>query len=93
MGQTTRSQGISFTYEMWEKIDERCEALKCGRSQYFQMLVEKDLKDTPEIFAHKRDGRWHFFPEAEALPQAAETGGSYGKQASRRTKKLPLPPG
>lgn len=91
MGQTTRSQGISFTYEMWEKIDERCAALKCGRSQYFQMLVEKDLKDSPDIFAHKRDGKWHFFPETEALAQAAEAAGGYGK-AVRRTKKSPLPP-
>ncbi len=63
MGQTTRSQGISFTHEMWDQIEQRCEALRCGRSKYFQMLVEADLRVRPEIHAHKSDGKWHFFPE------------------------------
>jgi len=63
MGQTTRSQGISFTHEMWAQIEQRCEALRCGRSKYFQMLVEADLRARPEIHAHKSDGKWHFFPE------------------------------
>jgi hypothetical protein len=63
MGQTTRSQGISFTYEMWEKIEARCRELKFGRSQYFQMLAEWDLQFRPEIHAHKADGKWHLYPE------------------------------
>jgi hypothetical protein len=63
MGQTTRSQGISFTHEMWAQIEQRCEDLRCGRSKYFQMLVEADLRARPEIHAHKSDGKWHFFPE------------------------------
>jgi hypothetical protein len=63
MGQTTRSQGISFTHEMWERIEARCRSLKFGRSQYFQMLVEWDLHFLPEIHAHKSDGKWHLYPE------------------------------
>ena len=88
MGQTTRSQGISFTYEMWSRIDARCDELKCGRSQYFQMLVESDLRLMPDIHAHKRDGKWHFFPESEleSLPKAAEPEGKYGKTTHRRSK-------
>ena len=66
MGQTTRSQGISFTHEMWSRIDERCKDLKFGRSQYFQMLVEWDLRFLPDIHAHKSDGKWHLYPETEA---------------------------
>jgi hypothetical protein len=66
MGQTTRSQGISFTHEMWARIDERCQDLKFGRSQYFQMLVEWDLRFLPDIHAHKSDGKWHLYPETEA---------------------------
>lgn len=66
MGQTTRSQGISFTHEMWQRIEERCRSLKFGRSQYFQMLVEWDLHYLPEIYAHKSDGKWHLYPEAGA---------------------------
>ncbi len=64
MGQTTRSQGISFTHEMWARIEARYRDLKFGRSQYFQMLVERDLRFLPEIHAHKSDGKWHFYPEA-----------------------------
>ena len=64
MGQTTRSQGISFTHEMWARIDARCRELKCGRSQYFQMLVDWELRFLKEIHAHKGDGKWHFYPEA-----------------------------
>jgi hypothetical protein len=63
MGQTTRSQGISFTHEMWARIEARCRELKFGRSQYFQMLVERDLHFLPDIHAHKSDGKWHFYPE------------------------------
>lgn len=66
MGQTTRSQGISFTHDMWERIEARCRGLKFGRSQYFQMLVEWDLHFLPEIHAHKSDGKWHFYPEPGA---------------------------
>jgi hypothetical protein len=65
MGQSTRSQGISFTHEMWKLIEARCGELKFGRSQYFQMLVEYDLKFRPDIHAHKSDGKWHFYPEGE----------------------------
>jgi len=75
MGQTTRSQGISFTHEMWDQIESRCLELRCGRSKYFQMLVEADLRHRPEIHAHKGDGKWHFFPEPDdrdALAAAAE---------------------
>lgn len=66
MGQNTRSQGVSFTNVMWEEIEKRCQELKCGRSQYFQMLVETDLLFRPEIHAHKGDGKWHFYPEKQA---------------------------
>jgi len=68
MGQTTRSQGISFTHEMWERIEARCRELKFGRSQYFQMLVEWDLRFQPDIHAHKADGKWHLYPESEGIP-------------------------
>jgi hypothetical protein len=66
MGQTTRSQGISFTHEMWARIEARCRSLKFGRSQYFQALVDRDLHELPEIFAHKSDGKWHLYPESAA---------------------------
>jgi hypothetical protein len=65
MGQTTRSQGISFTYEMWEQIDARCRELKFGRSQYFQMLADWDLRFHHKIHPHRADGKWHFYPESE----------------------------
>ena len=94
MGQKTRSQGISFTFEMWDRIEERCKELKCGRSQYFQMLVEADLKFTPMSHPHRSDGKWHLFTEAgePALGKAAEPRAPYGREPSRRTKKIPLPP-
>ena len=63
MGQTTRSQGVSFTHEMWTRIEARRRELKVGRSQYFQMLAEWDLHFMPDIHAHKSDGKWHFYPE------------------------------
>ena len=63
MGQTTRSQGISFTHEKWTRIEARCKDLKVGRSQYFQMLAEWDLHFMTDIHAHKADGKWHFYPE------------------------------
>jgi hypothetical protein len=72
MGQTTRSQGISFTHEMWARIEARYRDLKFGRSQYFQMLVEWDLRFLPDIHAHKADGKWHFYPEPGALPSEKE---------------------
>jgi len=76
MGQTTRSQGISFTHEMWTRLEARRAELKVGRSQYFQMLAEWDLNFLPEIHAHKSDGKWHFYPEAgdaeKELLKAAE---------------------
>jgi len=72
MGQTTRSQGISFTHEMWDRIEARCRSLKFGRSQYFQMLVEWDLRYQPEIHAHKADGKWHLYPEHGATTQEKE---------------------
>ncbi len=53
----------SFTNAGWEEIEQRCRELKCGRSQYFQMLVEANLMGRPEIHAHKADGKWHFYPE------------------------------
>ena len=65
MGQNTRSLGVSFTNAKWEEIEKRCHELKCGRSQYFQMLVESDLHFLPEIHAHKSDGKWHFYPEKQ----------------------------
>jgi hypothetical protein len=73
MGQTTRSQGISFTHEMWARIDARYRDLKFGRSQYFQMLVEWDLRFLPEIHAHKADGKWHLYPEPGAPPREKES--------------------
>jgi hypothetical protein len=69
MGQTTRSQGISFTHDMWALIEARCTELRFGRSQYFQMLVEYDLRFRPDIHAHKADGKWHLYPEAEGRPR------------------------
>ncbi|HZZ19189.1 MAG TPA: hypothetical protein VFE25_07465 [Opitutaceae bacterium] len=69
MGQTTRSQGISFTHEMWARIEERAGALRLGRSQYFQMLVENDLRFMPDIHAHKSDGKWHLYPEGSRPPE------------------------
>jgi hypothetical protein len=82
MGQSTRSQGISFTHEMWDRIDARCRELKCGRSQYFQMLADWDLRFRPEIHAHKSDGKWHFFPE-DAPRKAAEDPAGYGAKPGR----------
>ena len=96
MGQTTRSQGISFTHEMWARIEARCRALKFGRSQYFQALVDRDLHEMPEIFAHKSDGKWHLYPESEAAGggealRAAEDGPasreSAGGPRSRRKRR------
>jgi hypothetical protein len=72
MGQTTRSQGISFTHEMWDRIGARHRALKVGRSQYFQMLAEWDLLFLPDIHAHKADGKWHFYPEPGRSPAEGE---------------------
>ncbi len=72
MGQTTRSQGVSFTHEMWTRIEARRRDLKVGRSQYFQMLAEWDLRFMPEIHAHKGDGKWHFYPEHGAAPSEGE---------------------
>ena len=46
--------------------------LKVGRSQYFQMLAEWDLRFAPEIHAHKSDGKWHFYPEHGAAPAKEE---------------------
>ncbi len=85
MGQTTRSQGISFTHDMWTRIDARCRELKCGRSQYFQMLADWDLRFMPEIHAHKSDGKWHFFPEADL--KAAEDPASFGSKPSGKRKR------
>jgi hypothetical protein len=50
---------------MWGLIEARCKELKFGRSQYFQMLVEYDLRFRPDIHAHKSDGKWHLYPENE----------------------------
>jgi hypothetical protein len=72
MGQTTRSQGISFTHEMWALIEERYRGLKFGRSQYFQMLVEWDLRYRQDIHAHKADGKWHLYPEHGTGPLEKE---------------------
>jgi hypothetical protein len=85
MGQATRSQGISFTHEMWARIDARCQELKCGRSQYFQMLVDWDLHSMPDIHAHKSDGKWHFYPEAR-LRAAAEEAAGYGAKPAKKKK-------
>jgi hypothetical protein len=91
MGQTTRSLGISFTHEMWERIEARYRALKFGRSQYFQMLVERDLRFLPDIHAHKADGKWHFYPEpgssapeGESLRAAEDAPPVPGTRARRR---------
>jgi hypothetical protein len=94
MGQTTRSQGISFTHEMWARIDARCRDLKFGRSQYFQMLVEWDLRFVPDIHAHKADGKWHLYPEQqpekEALRAAEDAPRPEGPAAKgRRKRRLP----
>jgi hypothetical protein len=50
---------------MWARIEARYRGLKFGRSQYFQMLVEWDLRFRPDIHAHKADGKWHLYPETE----------------------------
>jgi hypothetical protein len=84
MGQTTRSQGISFTHEMWDRIEERCHTLKCGRSQYFQMLVEWDLHFLPDIYAHKSDGKWHFYPEPGGRDLAAAEDAPPRRAGARR---------
>src|SRR5271168_4772532 len=84
MGQTTRSQGISFTHEMWARIEARYRDLKFGRSQYFQMLVERDLRFLPEIHAHKSDGKWHFYPEAGS--------GGVGQESLRAAEDAPPAP-
>jgi hypothetical protein len=57
---------------MWERIETRYRGLKFGRSQYFQALVEWDLRNLPEIHAHKADGKWHLYPESEAHPAGKE---------------------
>jgi hypothetical protein len=49
---------------MWARIDARCHELKCGRSQYFHMLVDWELRVQRDIHAHKSDGKWHFYPES-----------------------------
>lgn len=85
MGQTTRSQGISFTHEMWARIDARCQELKVGRSQYFQMLVDWDLHSMPDIHAHKSDGKWHFYAEPK-LRVAAEDAEGYGAKPAKKKK-------
>jgi hypothetical protein len=85
MGQNTRSQGISFTFEMWERIAARCREMRVGRSQYFQMLVEWDLRHRSEIHAHKADGRWHFYPEGgEEVLRAAEERPAPARKRPRR---------
>jgi hypothetical protein len=99
MGQSTRSLGISFTHEMWDRIEARCRSLKFGRSQYFQMLVEWDLHFMPEIHAHKSDGKWHLYPEhavgaqekehlraAEDAPPDPPRDGSSAAKARRRRR-------
>ena len=93
MGQTTRSQGISFTHEMWARIEARSRDLKFGRSQYFQMLVEWDLRYLPEIHAHKADGKWHFCvepgtrpPEREDLRAADDPGPAAGARPRRKRR-------
>jgi hypothetical protein len=86
MGQTTRSQGISFTHEMWARIEARHRDLKFGRSQYFQMLVERDLRFLPEIHAHKSDGKWHFYPEA-----GSAAGGQESLRAAEDAPPAPAP--
>jgi hypothetical protein len=57
---------------MWERIEARCRSLKFGRSQYFQMLVEWDLRFHPDIHAHKADGKWHLYPETGENPLEKE---------------------
>jgi hypothetical protein len=57
---------------MWARIESRYRALKFGRSQYFQMLVEWDLRFLPEIHAHKTDGKWHLYPEPGSLAPEKE---------------------
>jgi hypothetical protein len=84
MGQTTRSQGISFTHDMWARIEARYRGLKFGRSQYFQMLVEWDLRFLPEIHAHKSDGKWHLYPEHGV--------GSAEREHLRAAEDAPEPP-
>jgi hypothetical protein len=91
MGQTTRSQGISFTHDMWARIEARYRALKFGRSQYFQMLVENDLRFLPEIHAHKADGKWHLYPEAGAPPLDREALRAAEDPAPGATRDPPAP--
>jgi hypothetical protein len=93
MGQTTRSQGISFTHEMWTQIEARCRELKFGRSQYFQMLVEWDLHFLKDIHAHKADGKWHFYPEPQTEKEslrAAEDPAPSGDSPVRVRRKRGL---
>jgi len=93
MGQTTRSQGISFTHEMWARIEERASALRLGRSQYFQMLVENDLRFLPDIHAHKADGKWHLYPEgsrpteAQVLRAAEDPAGAPSTAKPKRRRR------
>ena len=77
MGQTTRSQGISFTHEMWDRIEARSRDLRnSGRSQYFQMLVNGTYASFREIHAHKADGGVASLPEhgAGALQERSTSG-------------------
>jgi hypothetical protein len=90
MGQTTRSQGISFTHEMWARIEARYRELKTGRSQYFQMLVEWDLHFLPDIHAHKADGKWHFYPEPGTA--AAERSALRAAEEQAPTQESPQAP-
>jgi hypothetical protein len=93
MGQTTRSQGISFTHEMWARIEARYRDLKLGRSQYFQMLVDWDLHFMGDTHAHKADGKWHLYPEhGQQLPErehlrAAEDAPGVPAARSKRRKR------
>ena len=92
MGQTTRSQGISFTHEMWERIEARYRDLKFGRSQYFQMLVEWDLRFLPEIHAHKSDGKWHLYPEHGGAPGEGAPEGGRGSPKAEGAARGEAPP-
>jgi hypothetical protein len=88
MGQNTRPKGISFSHEMWTWIDERCRALKIGRSQYFQLVVAREMQFMPEIHAHKSDGKWHFFPEG-----GIEASGALAQKAAEPAQPpFPRPP-
>jgi hypothetical protein len=87
MGQTTRSLGISFTHDTWALIEARRKALKIGRSQYFQMLVDRDLAFTPDIHAHKADGQWHFYPESDRPALKAAEGEDPGDPQPPRPRR------